>query len=252
MPSFGLRAAAIVVALLAGLCGPARSDQPAGFDRAQRAEIIEIVREAMKADPSILRDAIAALQADEARAQAATARKAIGEAGPALAREPGDPVAGNPDGDVTLVAFYDVRCPYCRSMLPVESSLLAQDPKLRVVFKDIPILGPPSVLGARAVLAAQRQGGYARMREAVMKGPQQVTEDTLHVAAEASGLDWPRLRQDMDSPELLARINVNLDLAHRLGVEGTPVYVIGTKLLPGAVGLRDLQSAVAEARAAKG
>ncbi len=227
----------------------ARAQDAAGaFTPAQRAEIVRIMREAMKQDPSILRDAVTALQADEARLQEAAARQAIGRAGPVLSRKPGDPVAGDPAGDVTLVEFYDVRCPYCRGMLATEASLLAENPKLRLVFKDIPILGPPSVLGAKAVLAAQYQGGYLKMREAVMKGPQQITEDTLHAAAAASGLDWARLRRDMDNPDIQTRINANLKLAHDLGVEGTPAYVVGTKMFEGAISLQDLQNAVTQAR----
>ncbi len=201
----------------------------------------------MKADPSILRDAVAALQADDARAQNAAASAAIAQAGPALAHAPGDPVAGNPDGDVTVVEFYDLHCPYCRKMAPVVSKLLAQDPKLRLVYKDIPILGPGSMLGARAVLAAESQGGYFRLHDAVMAGPSQITEDTLHAAAVAAGLDWPRLRHDMDDPSIQQRIDANLALAHKLGIEGTPVYVVGQKMLPGAVPIEQLQAAVAAA-----
>jgi protein-disulfide isomerase len=218
------------------------------FTPAQRAEIIEIVRAAMKADPSILRDAVTALQADEARAESAAASAAIAQSGPELARAPGDPVAGNPNGDVTMVEFYDLHCPYCRSMAPVVAKLLSADPKLRLVYKDIPILGPGSILGARAVLAAERQGGYLRLHDAVMAGPAQITEDTLHQEADAAGLDWTRLRHDMDDPAIQARIDANLALAHKLGIQGTPVYVVGEKMLPGAVPLDQLQAAVAAAR----
>lgn len=220
----------------------------ASFTPAQRAEIVAVMRAAMKADPSILRDAVAALQADEARVQSAAASAAIAQAGPALAREPGDPVAGNPDGDVTVVEFYDLHCPYCRSMVPIVSQLLAHDPKLRLVYKDIPILGPGSTLGARAVLAAERQGGYLRLHDAIMAGPSQITEDSLHASSDAAGLDWPRLRHDMDDPSVQHRIDANLALAHKLGIEGTPVYVVGEKMLPGAVPLDQLQAAVAGAR----
>lgn len=242
------------IAVLAGLALPLLAQaQPApSFSPAQRADIIAIVRDALRTDPSILRDAITALQAEDTKAQDDAARQAISRAGPALDSTPGDPVAGAADGDVTLVEFYDVRCPYCRSMLPVMAKLLAADPKLRLVYKDIPILGPGSTLGARAVLAAQAQGGYLRLRDAVMKGPQQVTEDTLHTAADSVGLDWPKLRHDMDSPAIQARIDANLALAKDLGIQGTPAYVVGTKLLPGAVSLADLQAAVAATRAAKG
>ena len=223
---------------------------PASFTPAQRAEIVGIVRAALKADPSILRDAVTALQAEDTGAQDAAARVAIGRAGNALARNPGDPLAGNPDGDITVIEFYDLRCPYCRRMLPVMTDLLARDGKIRLVFKDIPVLGPPSVLGARAVLAAQRQGGYLRLQQAVMSGSGQITEASLERAAAGVGLDWPRLRRDMGAADIQARIDANLRLAQSLGIDGTPSFVVGNRMLPGAVPLSELQAAVAAARAA--
>ena len=230
--------------------GPQSSAPVAGhsFSPGQRAEIIEIVREALKTDPSILRDAVAALQADEATQKDAAASAAIAQAGPVLTHAPGDPVAGNPNGDVTVVEFYDLRCPYCRRMEPVMTELLRRDRKIRLVFKDIPILGPGSVLGARAVLAAQKQGGYQKLHDLIMAGPSTITEDSLKADAVRAGLDWARLRRDMDDPAIQRRIDDNLDLAHALGIEGTPAYVIGAKLIPGAAELADLQDAVKAAR----
>ncbi len=243
-----------LVALLAagGIAAAQTAPAASAFTPAQRAEIVAILRQALKADPSILRDAITALQQQEADAQNAAAKLAISHAGPALARNPVDPVAGNPQGDVTLVEFYDLRCPYCRHMLPAMAELLAHDPKLRLVYKDIPVLGEASVLGARAVLAAQRQGGYLKLQQALMSGSGQITEASIEQAATRLGLDWPRLRRDMDAPEIKQRIEANLTLARNLGIDGTPSFVVGSKLLPGAVSLEALQSAVAAARAAQG
>jgi len=223
--------------------------QPApSFTSEQRQEIVGIVRVALKSDPSILRDAIIALQEEDGLKQEAVARAAIAQAGDALAKTPGDPVAGNPDGDVTVVEFYDLRCPYCRRMLPVDAELLAGDGKLRLVYKDIPILGPASLLGAKAVLAAQRQGGYLKLHDAIMRGTPTITEASLHEAADAVGLDWSRLQHDMTDPAIQARIDANLGLARSLGVDGTPAYVIGRKMLPGAVDLSALRDAVAATR----
>jgi len=157
-------------------------------------------------------------------------------------------VAGNPDGDVTVVEFYDLRCPYCRRMLPVVADLLHSDPKVRLIYKDIPILGPDSVLGARAVLAAQRQGGYQKLHDLIMAGPPSITPASLRADATRAGLDWDRLQHDMADPEIEKRLSVNLELAHMLGIEGTPAYVVGKKLMPGAVDLAELQEAVAAAR----
>lgn len=230
--------------------GNARADtMPSAFTAAQRAEIVQIVRDAMKADPTILRDAVEALQVNEANVKEAAARVAISHAEPGLSKAPGDPVAGDPNGDVTVVEFYDLRCPYCRQMLPVLAQMLHADAKIRLVYKDIPILGPASVLGAKAVLAAQRQGGYLKLHDLIMAGPPNITEDSLRADAGRAGLDWDRLQHDMADPAIEKRISDNLDLAHALGIEGTPAYVIGAKLLPGAVDLAGLQGAIAAARA---
>jgi protein-disulfide isomerase len=191
---------------------------------------------------------VVALQADDGRQHDAAARAAITAAGPHLTQNAADPVAGNPAGDVTVVEFYDVRCPYCRHMLPVLDKLLASDKGVRLVLKDIPILGPGSVLGSRALLAAQRQGGYMKLQAAVMGGPADVTETSLKAAATATGLDWTKLRHDMDDPAIQAQIDDNLALAKALAVEGTPAIVVGQKLIPGAMDLAALQAVVSEAR----
>ena len=118
-----------------------------------------------------------------------------------------------------------------------------------MVFKDIPILGPASMVGARAVLAAQRQGGYLKMRDALMTGTPNIDAEVVRAAAQKTGLDWERLQRDMADPAIQARIDANLDIARKLGLDGTPAYVVGGHILPGAVELADLQGAVAAARA---
>jgi protein-disulfide isomerase len=225
-----------------------RADTPAGFTPEQRAEIITILREALAADPSILRDAIKALQRDDTQKEEAAARTAIADMRDALVHKDGDPIGGNPNGDVTMVEFYDVRCPYCRGMQPVEAELLRRDPNIRVVFKDIPILGPGSRIAARAVLAAQRQDGYKKLHDALMSGTPNIDTEVVRAAALKLGLDWTRLRHDMDDPDIEARIDTNLNMARALHIDGTPTYIIGNQMLSGAVELAVLQNAVAAAR----
>lgn len=244
-----------VLRLLPGLVGLALMvlgtavAQPAGgFTAQQRQEIVSIIREALKSDPSLLRDAITALQEDEEQRKQAAARGLIGELGPALTRTPGDPVAGNPNGDVTVVEFFDARCPYCRRMVPVMADLLKRDPNVRVVYKDFPILGPASVTATRALLAAQKQGGYHKLYNVLMTGSPNVDTEALRAAAGKAGLDWERLQRDMGDPDIQARITANLALGRQLDLQGTPAYVIGNQILPGAVDLATLQAAIATAR----
>jgi len=238
-----LRAAALILPALLLF----REAGAAGFTPDQRDEIVAIMRDALKTDPSILRDAVAALQADEVEHNHQAARAAIAGARDELVT-PADPVAGDPHGDVTIVEFFDTRCPYCRKMEPVMDSFLGQDKKVRLVYKDLPILGPASVLGAKALLAAQKQGAYVQMRMAVMKLPPDTTLQQIEAVARSLGLDWPQLARDMEDPAIQARIDANLKLARGLGIQGTPALVIGDNLVPGALDLADLRTAVAEVR----
>jgi protein-disulfide isomerase len=221
------------------------------FTETQRAEIVDILRRALREDPSILRDAIGGLEAAEQAARVAAQRDALAAQAAALFQDPADPVKGNPRGDVTMVEFFDARCGYCKQLHPTMEALIRRDPNLRVVMKDLPILGPNSVLAARALLAAQRQGRYGALYDALMGLRVEPTEAVIRQQAERAGLDWPRLRRDMDDPAVQARIETNLRLAQALGIEGTPALVVGTTLVPGAVDLPALERLVAEARAAR-
>ena len=241
-----LRLAAFGVAV----CLPLVAATAAEFTAAQRAEIVQIMRDALKQDPSILRDAENALQADDTDRQQSASRTAIAAAHNKL-NDQADPVAGNPDGNVTIVEFFDTRCPYCRKLEPVMADLLAHDHNVRLVYKDLPILGPASVLGSTALLAAQKQGGYEKLRAAIMSAPPDTTRAMIKTDAEQLGLDWSKLEHDMEDPAITARIKTNLALAREIGIEGTPALVVGGELIPGAVDLADLQQAVTSARDAK-
>lgn len=235
------RAAALGFLLLASPAAVAE------FSPAQRAEILEILRDALRKDPSILRQAIEALQADETRTQEEAARTALA-AERAKLIDPADPVGGNANGDVTIVEFFDIRCGYCRRMEPVMTDLLRQDRNIRRVYKDLPILGPASVLGAKALLAAQSQGGYEKLRDILMKTTAEPTRESLRAEAQKLGLDGEKLLRDMESPAVQARINANLAQAQRLGIRGTPAMIIGDALIPGAVDLAEMRKSVAAAR----
>ena len=240
--------ALLLAASVAGpLAGPVLAADAPALTPAQRAEVVAILRDTLRTDPGILRDALAALQADEDRrhdtAQADVLQLLAGKL-----VDPADPVAGNPEAAVTLVEFYDTRCPYCRRMMGVTEELLRTDTGVRIVFKDLPILGPASLLESRALLAAQRQGGYLRLQAAVMRTSAPSTRDSLRAEAERQGLDGAALLRDMDDPAIKARLDANIALAQQIGLQGTPAIVVGARLIPGAVALDDLRAAVAEAR----
>ncbi len=248
----GLLAPLLVANLPASAAPPLPVTAPEAAGRSftpdQRREIVQIVRDALKADPSILRDAVTALQADEQLRSEADMKSRVAERRQALLANAGDPVAGNPSGDVTLVEFYDPRCPYCRRMLPALAAMVQKDHGLRIVYKDIPVLGPPSALESRAILAAQKQGAYGRMQEALMRNPAQPSAEMIADTARKLGLDPARLAADMTGPAVSSQIDANMTLARQLKVEGTPVFIIGSTIIPGAVDQPALEAAIAEAR----
>jgi protein-disulfide isomerase len=241
-----MRFAALMLVLVA-----AAPVAAAEFTADQRTEIVSIIRDAMKQDPSILRDAITALQADEGAREQAHAQDALAGVRDKLV-SPADPVAGNPNGDVTIVEFFDVRCPYCKRIEPVMAQFLTRDKGVRLVYKDLPILGPASTLGSKALLAAQRQNAYEKLRDAVMKLPPDITTAMLQTEVKKLGLDWTKLSRDMEDATVKQQIDANLALAHTLNIQGTPALIIGNEIVPGAIDIDELTRLVAAARQAKG
>ena len=161
---------------------------------------------------------------------------------------PSDPVSGNPLGNVMMVVFTDPLCPFCRRFIPVVRELVGMDQALKVVWKDIPVLGPASQLQARALLAAQAQGGYDRMQEAMLSVSQPLDRDDLRAMAEAIGLDGNALVRDLDQPAIKGRLADNVGIARFLHIDGTPATVLDGRIVPGALHLDDLQDMVEEAR----
>jgi protein-disulfide isomerase len=239
-----LAAAAMLLALPAAA---QQADTPS-FTAAQRREIVQIVRDALKSDPTILREAIATLHAQDEAQDAADTKSRLAAKQQALTATAGDPVAGNPAGDVTLVEFYDPRCPYCRRMVPAIKDMLKRDHGIRLVYKDIPVLGPASVLESRAILAAAHQGAYQKMQDALMSNPAEPTEAMIRQTARGLGLDPAKLVSDMNGADVTRQIDANLSLANDLKVDGTPMFVIGDTLIPGAVDEQALLAAIAATR----
>ncbi len=160
---------------------------------------------------------------------------------------PGDSVYGNPRGAVTIVDFYDLRCPPCRAMDVRIGRLLAADPAVRYVPIDYPILGAASLLGAEALLAARLQGKYKPLRARLMAEKEPPTMRTLRAAAKAVGLDWIRLEFDMNGDRVAAMLGANMRLGRAAGVRGTPTLFIDRTRVNGALSYADLLSEVERA-----
>jgi protein-disulfide isomerase len=168
-----------------------------------------------------------------------------------LLRDPSSPVGGNPRGDVALVEFSDYNCPYCRRVARLLAEAEASDPMLRLVYKEVPILGPDSLYAAKAALAAHRQGKYVAFHRALMDAKGVASEGLVLAVAARIGLDVARLKGDIEDPSIQAVIDRNLVLARTLGITGTPSFVIGDEIVRGAVDLKTMQTLVRQARAAR-
>lgn len=211
---------------------------PGDLSDADRARIEQAVRGYILANPDIIPEAMQRLNDRENGKVIAAARTAI--------ETPyGDAFMGNPRGDVTLVEYFDYNCGYCRAILPTLDKLVAADPKLRIVFREMPVLAESSRSAARASLAAAAQGRFKPFHDALYAaGP--VTGQTIAAAAAASGVDLTKIPADADE-----QLRGNLAVASRLGMSGTPSWVIGDRVMTGAQPLDRLQEAIAAVRAAR-
>ncbi|MEM7026080.1 MAG: DsbA family protein, partial [Pseudomonadota bacterium] len=210
-------------------------------------QIEAIVRDYLMREPEVIYEALQELQRREAAAEEERSRAALVARRDDLFYHASSPVAGNPDGDVTLVEFFDYRCGFCRRVVGSLRSLVDQDPNLRIVFKEFPILGEDSVRSARAALAAERQGMYLPFHFALMETDDLSMDGILRVA-ESVGLDTDQLAADMEHPEIQAELGATYALARELGIEGTPAFVVGEQLIPGAVSEERLVALIDEAR----
>ena len=234
----------LAVAIVLGVAAPAHADEPAELPVEQ---IEKIVREYLLREPEVIYDALEELQRRQTEAAAARQRAAIAANEGKLLDDPTSPVGGNPNGDVTLVEFFDYRCAYCRRVVSSMRALLDEDRGLRVVFKELPVLGPDSVRAAQAALASRKQARYVPFHFALMTA-EDLSLAGIRAAARAVGLDPDRLEADMAAPEVIAAIEANYALANELGIEGTPAFVIGDHLIPGAVDKVRLEQLIARAR----
>ncbi len=211
----------------------------------------ELVLETIRENPQIVMEAVAILQSRDAEAQAASQAEVLIRERDALERDPNAPVLGNPEGDVTVVEFFDYNCPYCRRVKPEVEALLAADPNVRLVYREWPILGEGSVFAARAALAAREQGLYDEFHWAMMGMNGRAEEGAVLRVAEEVGLDVAQLRRDMEAPEVEEHIQTSMRLTQALGLNGTPSFVIGDALVPGVVDVEQLQTLVSDARRAE-
>ncbi|HEY1505470.1 MAG TPA: DsbA family protein [Stellaceae bacterium] len=213
-----------------------------------RAGLDQAIHDYLIAHPEVVLDALKAAQ-QQADAQAAEqSRRVISTKQEELLGSPDDLVQGNPKGDVTLIEFFDYRCPYCKQVEPSLDALLKDDGKLRIIYKEFPILGEASVFATHVALAAKKQGKYAPFHHAMMATKGDIGDEAVLNVAISLGLDINKIKADMSAPEIDKMIDKNYALADALNIQGTPALIIGDTLIPGAIDLDTLRKDIAAAR----
>ncbi len=206
-----------------------------------RAAIEKIVREYILSHPEILPEAMRNLEEREVS-------KAVSQNRSAIERPFEGAWEGAADGDVTLVEFFDYNCSYCRSSLPTVTRLLAEDKKLKIVYRELPILGEASEIAARHSLAVAQLGNYGAFHR-LLFGAGRTSPAVIDDALNKSGTDRARVKAALMSPAIDREITQNLSLQRSLNLNGTPSWVVGNRVFAGAVGYDELKKAIAEARA---
>jgi protein-disulfide isomerase len=237
-------------AVLAGILILAPAGSPAQETSAPGADPVleQAIHDYILAHPEVIAESLQKFQQQQEEAQKQAHAQAVKDLKPKLVNEPASPILGNPAGDVTVVEFLDYRCPYCKAMHQPIADMIAADGNVRVVVKEFPILGDDSLFAARAALAAGKQGKYAEIHAALMTFKGKLSAQDVENAAAQLGLDVVRLKQDMAAPEVDQELQRNYSLAESLGINGTPAFVIGETLIPGAIKLEDLKAHIAKAR----
>lgn len=236
-------------ALITGVVGLSALNAHAedGFSAAEKAAIGDVIQEYLKENPSVVIDAIDAYREKEAEMEKAKAAEQIVANKDYLTRADA-PSIGNPDGDVTVVEFFDYNCGYCKRALPDIQKIAKSDPNVRFVFKEMPILGPTSKTAAQWALAAHRQGKYFDFHTAVMEHRGPKDEDNMVKVAEKVGLDVDKAKADIAGGEIDKELDMVSKVGREIGVSGTPAFIIGDTFVPGYIGEDGLKNAIAEER----
>ncbi|MDB5663111.1 MAG: DsbA oxidoreductase [Sphingomonas bacterium] len=241
-----------IVAMVAGLAigasavalaAPDRGGSPAAAADPGRAAMEKIVRDYILDHPEIIPEAMARLQEREAAQKVSASRKA-------LETPFAGAWAGSARPDVTLVEFFDYACGFCRSSIPDVDRLLKEDPSLRIVFRELPILSAQSEVAARVSLAAAKQGRFIDFHRRLFAAGRPA-DPQIAAAQAAAGLNGAAVARDKNAGDVNSELAANLELARTLGLSGTPSFIVGDRILSGAVGYDELKKAVAAARAAK-
>jgi protein-disulfide isomerase len=243
---WNLRALAVAIAFALAVAvsftGRVLADEP----KLSQQEIEKIVREYLLREPEVLAEAFRRLQQRQTAAAATKAKQAIQDNRQALLSDQASPVEGDAQAKVTIVEFFDYRCVHCRHVAPTIDRLVSSNASVRVIYKNFPVLGEPSVLAARGAVAAQQQGGWPKLHRAMLAFEGDFTVESILALGASVGLDSAKLKTDMMSPATDKALQANRTLAVALGLDATPSFVIGDRVIRGALSPEAFQALVDE------
>ena len=219
---------------------------------AQEEAIKALVKKYLIAHPEVIVEAMERLRAEREKRQKEQAKAALVAKRKEIFEDAASPIGGNEAGDVTIVEFFDYQCGYCKSVVDRLMKTVKKDGKIKMVFKEFPILGPHSVFAARAALAAKKQGKYFEFHNAMMRFKGAVNQESVFAIAKSVGIDTKQLAKDMRDPAIAKALRANFALARSLRINGTPAFIIGDELVPGAVNQQMLESYIEQARKKSG
>lgn len=238
------------------IAAPVLAQQPApaappALSIEQRKAVMDLVRETLLKNPEIIQEALVELEARNQQAQAQAQKNAVATDKAMIFDNPRSPVAGNPQGDVTIVEFFDYNCGYCKKALDDMRALIKEDGKIRLILKDFPVLGPESVEASRVAVAAkaQLQGEkYWEFHARLMASKGRINGAKAMEVARESGANLDQLKKDMDSPETRKTIEDTVALGDRLNLTGTPAFIVADEVVFGAVGTEAIKARVQAVR----
>ena len=253
MPSiFRVWPIALALTILVEAAGDARAQS---FSPAQRGEIEAIIKNYLIKHPEALQEAIGELEKHQTVVEAEKVKSVIRDNHATLFSSPRQVTIGNPNGDVTLVEFFDYNCGYCKRALADMIDLMKADRKLRIVLKEFPVLGQGSVEAAQVAVAVRMQDKdgkkYLEFHQRLLGNRGQIDKARAMATAKEVGLDIARVEKDLTSAEVKATLEESFKLAEPLGLNGTPSYVIGSDVVVGAIGFQALKEKVSAARCGK-
>jgi protein-disulfide isomerase len=219
---------------------------------AQEEAIKALVKKYLIEHPEVIVEAMERLRAEREKKQKQQVKAALVTKRKEIFENASSPVGGNKDGDVTIVEFFDYQCGYCKGVFDRLMKTVKTDGKIKFIFKEFPILGPHSVFAARAALAAEKQGKYFEFHNAMMRLHGAVNQVSVFAVAKSVGLDTKRLAKDMRDPAIEKTLRANFALARALHISGTPAFIIGDELVPGAVNQQMLEGYIEQARKKSG